>query len=95
VPRHAARHGASAWHIAGPTLVAAIALTLSVILPGAALKFAMLCIAAPAIFSAQPVFWSLPPSFLSGPTRGGRHRRDQRDRQSGRLYRPEPGAVGA
>ncbi|KRA64188.1 MFS transporter [Caulobacter sp. Root656] len=67
VPRHAARHGASAWHIAGPTLVAAVALTLSVILPGAALKFAMLCVAAPAIFSAQPVFWSLPPSFLSGP----------------------------
>ena len=67
VPRHAARHGASAWHIAGPVLVGAAALILSVILPGAALKFAMLCIAAPAIFSAQPVFWSLPPSFLSGP----------------------------
>jgi MFS family permease len=67
VPRHAARHGASAWHIAGPVLVGAAALILSVVLPGAALKFAMLCIAAPAIFSAQPVFWSLPPSFLSGP----------------------------
>jgi MFS family permease len=67
VPRHAARHGASAWHIAGPVMLAAVALTLSVILPGAALKFAMLCVAAPAIFSAQPVFWSLPPSFLSGP----------------------------
>ena len=67
VPRHAARHGASAWHIAGPCMLAAVALTLSVVLPGAALKFAMLCIAAPAIFAAQPVFWSLPPSFLSGP----------------------------
>ncbi len=66
VPRHAARHGASAWHIAGPVLLAAVALSLSVILPGAPLKFAMLCIAAPAIFAAQPVFWSLPPSFLSG-----------------------------
>ena len=67
VPRHAARHGASAWHVAGPVLLGAIALVLSVIVPGAALKFAMLCVAAPAIFSAQPVFWSLPPSFLSGP----------------------------
>ncbi|ATC32579.1 MFS transporter [Caulobacter vibrioides] len=67
VPRHAARHGASAWHIAGPVLLAAVALSLSVIVPGAPLKFAMLCIAAPAIFAAQPVFWSLPPSFLSGP----------------------------
>jgi MFS family permease len=66
VPRHAAKHGASAWHIAGPVFLAAIALILSVVLPGAALKFAMLCIAAPAIFAAQPVFWSLPPSFLSG-----------------------------
>jgi MFS family permease len=42
VPRHAARHGASAWHIAGPVMLAAVALTLSVVLPGAALKFAML-----------------------------------------------------
>ena len=67
VPRHAAKHGASAWHIAGPCLLGALALTLSVVVPGAALKFAMLCIAAPAIFAAQPVFWSLPPSFLSGP----------------------------
>lgn len=67
VPRHAARHGASVWHIAGPVLLGAIALALSVIVPGAPLKFAMLCVAAPAIFAAQPVFWSLPPSFLSGP----------------------------
>jgi hypothetical protein len=66
-PRHAARRGASAWHIAGPVLVGAAALTLSVIVPGAPLKFAMLCVAAPAIFAAQPVFWSLPPTFLSGP----------------------------
>lgn len=66
-PRHAARHGASAWHIAGPLLLAAAALVLSVIVPGSGLKFAMLCIAAPAIFAAQPVFWSLPSTFLSGP----------------------------
>ncbi|PIB91839.1 MFS transporter [Caulobacter sp. FWC2] len=67
VPRHAARHGATAWHIAGPVLLGALCLVLSVILPGPVLKFAALCIAAPAIFAAQPVFWSLPPSFLSGP----------------------------
>jgi len=67
VPKHAAKHGASAWHVAGPTLIAAAALILSVLVPGPVLKFAMLCIAAPAVFSAQPVFWSLPPSFLSGP----------------------------
>ena len=30
------------------------------------MKFVFLCIAAPAIFSGQPVFWTLPPRFLKG-----------------------------
>lgn len=66
LPRHAARVGHSAWHIAGPALVGAACLVLSVVVPGAVAKFALLCIAAPAIFAAQPVFWSLPPTFLRG-----------------------------
>ncbi|MBU1345438.1 MAG: MFS transporter [Alphaproteobacteria bacterium] len=66
LPRHAARVGHGAWHIAGPALVGAACLVLSVIVPGAVAKFALLCIAAPAIFAAQPVFWSLPPTFLRG-----------------------------
>jgi MFS family permease len=66
LPRHAARVGHSAWHIAGPALVGAACLVLSVVVPGAAAKFALLCVAAPAIFAAQPVFWSLPPTFLRG-----------------------------
>lgn len=66
VPRHAARHGTSRWHVAGPMLVAAAFFLASVILPGAALKFACLCIAAAAIFSAQPVFWSVPQGLLRG-----------------------------
>lgn len=66
VPRHAARHGTSRWHVAGPMLVAAAFFLASVILPGAAVKFACLCIAAAAIFSAQPVFWSIPQGLLRG-----------------------------
>lgn len=66
VPRHAARFHNQRWHIAGPALIGAVALVLSVIVPGPVLKFAMLCIAAPAIFSGQPVFWTLPPRFLKG-----------------------------
>jgi MFS family permease len=66
VPKHAARYGASKWHIAGPPLVAAVALIASVLVPGPYLKFAMLCIAAPALFCAQPVFWTLPATFLRG-----------------------------
>ena len=66
VPRHAAKFHDQRWHIAGPALIAALFLVLSVIVPGAPLQFAMLCIAAPAIFAGQPVFWSLPPRFLTG-----------------------------
>jgi len=66
VPRHAARFENQRWHISGPALIGAAALVLSVLVPGPVLKFAMLCIAAPAIFSGQPVFWTLPPRFLKG-----------------------------
>lgn len=66
LPRHAARVGHSPWHIAGPALLGAACLVFSVVVPGAVAKFALLCVAAPAIFAAQPVFWSLPPTFLRG-----------------------------
>jgi MFS family permease len=66
VPRHAERHGASVWHIAGPLFVSAIALLGSVLLPGVVPKFLCLCVAASAVMSAQPVFWSVPQRLLSG-----------------------------
>lgn len=66
VPRHAARHSDQRWHIIVPPLIGAIALVLCVLLPGFVLKFAMLCIAAAAIFAGQPIFWTLPPRFLTG-----------------------------
>ncbi len=68
VPRHAARTGETTWHIAIPALVGATALVLSVVVPGNAIKFGLLCVAAAGIFSGQPVFWSLPPTFLKGAT---------------------------
>lgn len=70
VPRHAARTNAQGhaltWHVVGPGLIAAAALALSVVLPGSAVKFACLCVAAAGVFSAQPVFWSMPATFLRG-----------------------------
>lgn len=66
VPRNAARTGDQTWHIVIPALVGAACLALSVVVPGNAAKFALLCIAATGIFAGQPVFWSLPPSFLTG-----------------------------
>ncbi|HTG39084.1 MFS transporter [Sphingomonas sp.] len=66
VPRHGARYGATRWHIVGPMLVAAAALMGSVLLPGAAIKFACLCVAAAAVFAGQPMFWSVPQRLLTG-----------------------------
>jgi MFS family permease len=67
VPRHAAKHGASRWHIAGPVLIGAACLVASVVVPTASAKFIALCLAAAAIFSGQPVFWSVPQRLLRGP----------------------------
>jgi MFS family permease len=68
-PRHAETHqGEKTWHIVIPLLIGAAGLILSVIVPGNALKFVCLCIAAAGIFAGQPVFWTLPPTFLKGAT---------------------------
>jgi sugar phosphate permease len=68
-PRHAETHqGERTWHIVLPLLIAAVGLILSVLIPNHALKFACLCIAAAGIFAGQPVFWTLPPTFLKGAT---------------------------
>lgn len=66
VPRHAARYADQTWHAVGPALAGALFLVLSVVVPGAVAKFALLSIAAAAIFAGQPVFWTLPPRFLTG-----------------------------
>jgi nitrate/nitrite transporter NarK len=66
VPRDAARRSHSRWHAVVPPLIGATALILSVLLPGAPLKFAALILAACAIFAGQPIFWTLPPRFLTG-----------------------------
>jgi len=65
-PRLAAKYGKETPFIVGPALIGAACLVLSVYVPGNALKFAFLCIAAVGIFSPQPVLWSLPSKFLTG-----------------------------
>ena len=66
VPRHAVRGAGQTWHIALPAFVGAACLAASVFVPGNGVKFALLCVAAAGIFSGQPVFWSLPSTFLTG-----------------------------
>lgn len=66
VPRRAAGRSDQQWFVAGPALLGALFLVVSVVVPGAPFKFVALCLAAAAIFSGQPVFWTLPPRFLTG-----------------------------
>ena len=65
-PRTHMGRQARAIGVAGPVLVAAAALALSVFAPSPWMQFALICIAAPAIFMGQPLFWSWPPRSLTG-----------------------------
>ncbi len=65
-PKLAARTGQTTAFIAGPALFGALCLVLSVYLPGDWVKFGCISLAAAGIFAAQPVFWTLPSSFLTG-----------------------------
>ena len=67
-PRHSAKTGEKTWHMVVPCFVGAICLIASVLVPGAATKFGFLCIAAACMFMVQPVFWTLPGTFLKGAT---------------------------
>lgn len=66
LPRWAARRRHRSRHIVAPALIGAAALVASVVAPTPVLQFLALCIAASAIFAGQPIFWTLPPRFLSG-----------------------------
>jgi cyanate permease len=66
VPKIAARGGQVTAFIAGPALLGAVCLVLSVYLPGDVVKLTCISLAAAGIFAAQPMFWTLPSSFLTG-----------------------------
>ena len=66
VPRHSEATGEKTLHIVVPVFLGAACLALSAVVPGNALRFALLCVAAACIFCAQPIYWTLPSSFLRG-----------------------------
>ena len=66
VPRHSEQTNEKTWHIVIPVAIGAACLVGSVVVGSNPLRFALLCIAAACIFSPQPVFWTLPSSFLRG-----------------------------
>jgi len=66
LPRHSEETGEKTWHIVLTLALGVICLVGSVVIPGDVVKFALLCLAAACIFAAQPIFWTLPSSFLRG-----------------------------
>lgn len=66
VPRHSEQTGEKTLHIVVPVAIGAVCLALSAMVSGNVLCFALLCMAAACIFCAQPIYWTLPSSFLRG-----------------------------
>ncbi len=66
LPRHSEQVGEKTWHIVVPVAIGAAALVGSVVVEGNVVRFGLLCVAAACIFAAQPIFWTLPSSFLRG-----------------------------
>lgn len=64
--RHSDRKQERNWHIAIPAVVGAIAITASPYVGGPVLTVIAFAITAAGIYSALPIFWQLPPLYLSG-----------------------------
>ena len=62
--RRSDRHGERRFHILFPLMLAVIGLGGSTLAALPALKLALLCLASFGVFSAIPVFWTLPPALL-------------------------------
>ncbi|MGI4951304.1 MAG: MFS transporter [Janthinobacterium lividum] len=68
LPRHSDENREKTWHIVLPVALGAACLVASVLADSNVLRFGLLCVAAACIFSPQPIYWTLPSSFLTGPT---------------------------
>jgi D-galactonate transporter len=66
VGAHSDRRRERRWHIAGAALVGAAGFSASAVVQTPVLGLIALSIAAIGVFSAIPVFWALPTTFLSG-----------------------------
>ncbi|MEV5893693.1 MFS transporter [Nonomuraea fuscirosea] len=66
VGRSSDRHQERHYHAAVPLLVGAVAVSVALYLPGTTLVMVAISIAAAGSYAVLPVFWQLPPRFLSG-----------------------------
>lgn len=64
--RHSDRKRERNWHIAIPAVVGAIAIMASPYVGGPVLTIVAFGVTAAGIYSALPIFWQLPPLYLSG-----------------------------
>ncbi|GAA3371714.1 MFS transporter [Streptomyces antimycoticus] len=65
--RHSDRTGERIWHVALPTLLAAITVPVAMYMRSPAGAMAIISLTAIGIYAAFPVFWYLPSTFLTGP----------------------------
>ncbi|WP_200938332.1 MFS transporter [Aeromicrobium sp. Root472D3] len=64
--RHSERTGERIWHVIIPTAVAAVSIPIAMYMDSPLATMAVISVTAIGIFSALPVFWYLPTTFLSG-----------------------------
>ena len=64
--RHSDRTGERVWHVAAPTLLGAVSIPVALYLQSPFAVMVAVTLTAVGIFSALPVFWYLPTTFLSG-----------------------------
>jgi MFS family permease len=64
--RHSDRTGERVWHVAAPMLLGAVSIPVALYLQSPFAVMVAVTLTAIGIFSALPVFWYLPTTFLSG-----------------------------
>lgn len=64
--RHSDRTGERVWHVAAPTLLAAVSIPVALYLNSPFAVMAVVSLTAIGVLCALPVFWYLPTTFLSG-----------------------------
>jgi MFS transporter, ACS family, tartrate transporter len=69
--RHSDKTRERGWHAAGPLAVAAIGLVLSLFVSDPVLKLSLVGLALVGLYISQPVFWTLPLSFVTGAAAAG------------------------
>lgn len=64
--RHSDRTGERVWHVAAPALLGAVSIPVALYLSSPFAVMVAVTLTAVGVFSALPVFWYLPTTFLSG-----------------------------